>query len=222
MATPQLILPRRPWRTAHAISAALLGVLVASGAGCSGDDDAATQPVACTGGGGPVPGAADDHCTDTDGQPIVQDIGKCSADAGDLGGGGAAGAGGAAEPEPYEVRFSNSAADDDCKYDVSFKNSCIALNTQVFFTVTLDKRSGGAAPGATADSPEIYFADDPFHISPSNNIKAPEGPPGTYKIGPIVFDRSGRWVVRFHFFETCSDIPEDSPHGHVAFYVDVP
>jgi hypothetical protein len=37
-----------------------------------------------------------------------------------------------------------------------------------------------------------------------------------------VFDQSGRWVVRFHYFETCSDVPEDSPHGHVAFYIDVP
>jgi len=37
-----------------------------------------------------------------------------------------------------------------------------------------------------------------------------------------VFDKSGRWVVRFHFFESCSDVPDDSPHGHVAFYIDVP
>jgi hypothetical protein len=66
------------------------------------------------------------------------------------------------------------------------------------------------------------LADDPSHISPSFEITAPEKPAGSYAIGPIVFDRSGRWVVRFHFYETCSDVPPDSPHAHVAFYIDVP
>jgi hypothetical protein len=28
--------------------------------------------------------------------------------------------------------------------------------------------------------------------------------------------------VRFHLHENCSDVPEDSPHGHAAFYVSVP
>jgi hypothetical protein len=46
--------------------------------------------------------------------------------------------------------------------------------------------------------------------------------PGTYSVGPVRFDQAGRWFVRFHFYETCSDAPEDSPHGHVAFWVDVP
>jgi hypothetical protein len=39
--------------------------------------------------------------------------------------------------------------------------------------------------------------------------------------GPLRFDRSGRWVVRFHFYEDCND-GESSPHGHIAFFVDVP
>jgi hypothetical protein len=41
-------------------------------------------------------------------------------------------------------------------------------------------------------------------------------------VGPIVFDQPGKWVVRFHFFENCDDLVEDSPHGHAAFYVQVP
>ena len=125
--------------------------------------------------------------------------------------------------EDFVVRYSNAANDDDCKYSVSFQNSCVALNTPVTFTVTLKRKAdGSAATGADPNSPEIYMADDTSHISPSNNIRAPEGPAGTYAIGPIVFDKSGRWVVRFHFFESCSDVPDDSPHGHVAFYIDVP
>jgi hypothetical protein len=51
---------------------------------------------------------------------------------------------------------------------------------------------------------------------------ASESPAGTYKVGPIKFDAPGDWTVRFHFYENCDDAPEDSPHGHVAFFVHVP
>ena len=63
---------------------------------------------------------------------------------------------------------------------------------------------------------------DDIHPTPSVNVISMESAGGNYKVGPVKLDQSGRWVVRFHFYETCSDIPEDSPHGHVAFYVDVP
>ena len=48
-----------------------------------------------------------------------------------------------------------------------------------------------------------------------------------YKVGPIRFDAAGNapghyWTVRFHLYEECNDSPEDSPHGHAAFYVSVP
>jgi hypothetical protein len=33
---------------------------------------------------------------------------------------------------------------------------------------------------------------------------------------------AGRWNVRFHMYEQCSDLTEDSPHGHITFFVDVP
>ena len=45
--------------------------------------------------------------------------------------------------------------------------------------------------------------------------------PGVYKVGPIKFDAAGKWTVRFHFFEGCTDT-ETSPHGHAAFLVNVP
>ncbi len=209
----------RPGAAVGGLLGASFAVLLVSAPGCGGDDDAASPE--CTVSGGPVEGEADAHCIDDHGDPIVQEIGECQTGA--VGGeGGAGGAGGEAEEEPYEVRYNAAAADDDCKYDVSFTSTCIALNRPVTFAVKLDARSGGAARGAVPDSPEVFLADNRSHISPSNSIKAPEGPAGTYEIGPIVFDRSGRWVVRFHFFEWCNDIPEDSPHGHVAFYVDVP
>jgi hypothetical protein len=128
----------------------------------------------------------------------------------------------AADDEEHETNYGSEADDDDCKYHVSFSNTCIRLNEPVTFTVKLDTKSDGEpAKGAEPSNPEIFMAEGD-HPSPSNNITATESPDGTYKIGPIVFDRSGRWVVRFHFFEDCSDIPEDSPHGHAAFFIDVP
>lgn len=202
------------------ISAAILGSLVLAPS-CSSDDDSAPAPAVCTGTGGPVAGDADMHCVASDGSQIVQSIGKCETDAVDT---GAAGAAGAADDETYTVLYGNSGSDDDCKYDVSFTNSCIAENTPVTFNVTLDKRSESGAPatGDDPNSPEVFLESDPSHITPSLHIDAKETSPGTYAIGPILFDAPGRWVVRFHFFENCSDVPDDSPHGHIAFYIDVP
>lgn len=196
---------------------AVLLWLVAAGCsdGSDGSDDSGAK---CPTVSGPVSGEEDAHCSESDGTPVTQEIGACMADGeGDLG------AGGASSDEPFEVRYGQQAYDDDCKYLVKFENSCVVKGQPVTFKVTLTRKSDGKpATGATPDSPEIYLSSDSSHISPSNQIKAPESPGGVYAIGPIVFDQSGRWVVRFHFFETCSDIPEDSPHAHVAFYIDVP
>jgi hypothetical protein len=198
----------------------LAGVLLAlaiGGAACSDDDkgDDEVDPAACEGGGGPVLSSEPDtHCKSDTGADIVQSIGMCVPAADDDGT--------AADDEEMGVFYDREADDDDCKYHVSFTNTCIKLNQDVTFTVKLTSKSDGkAASGALPSSPEIYMEAD-GHPSPSNDIKAPERPAGTYAIGPIEFDRPGRWVVRFHFFEVCSDIPDDSPHGHTAFYIDVP
>jgi len=202
----------RAWVRARKSVAWLLLALLGGGAACSSDDEG--EPAACVAGGGPALSAEpDDHCQSPSGMDIVQSIGSCvtMADEGD-----------AADEEEMGIFFGREADDDDCKYHISFTNTCITQNQPVTFTVKLSRKSDGAvAPGALPVNPEVFMAEG-SHVSPSNTFSAPEGPPGTYAIGPVVFDRPGRWVVRFHFFETCSDIPEDSPHGHTAFYIDVP
>lgn len=213
-------------RSTRVFSSAVGAVLAATcfvAPACSSDDDASPPATGsmCTDSGGPVEdGAVDMHCIDDSGNPIVQTIGKCETDS-DI---GTAGAGGAGSDETYDVHTTSSAQDDDCKYNVSFTVGCVEVDKPVTFAVKVEKRAapGGPMTGDNPNSPEVYLADNPSHISPSNKINAPEGPPGTYKIGPIVFDESGRWVIRFHLNEECSDTPEDSPHGHVAFYIDVP
>lgn len=206
------------WATVKPVAWVLLA-LASGGAACSSDDDEGStsmQPGTCEGGGGPVTSTMpDDHCKDPSGMEITQEVGMCktSAEEDDAASG---------DEEQYVTSYGSEGNDDDCKYHVSFTNTCIKLNQPVSFTVQLAHKSDGTpATGAAPSHPEIFLADG-SHPSPSNRFTAPEGPPGTYQIGPIVFDRSGRWVVRFHFFEECSDIPEDSPHGHASFYIDVP
>ena len=40
--------------------------------------------------------------------------------------------------------------------------------------------------------------------------------------GPIQFDMPGRWLIRFHVYHTCLDLVNTSPHGHAAFFLNVP
>lgn len=207
---------RSRWRAARAVLG-LLVTMAALGAACSDDEPVGGE---CVGSGGPVAGSPDAHCVAEDGSEITQVIGQC-----------ATGVGEADEGEEHEhdeaeehpILTGNEADDDDCKYHVRFENTCVLANEPVTFTLSLTRKFDGMpAVGTVPSNPEVFLADELTHISPSNDITATEGPPGTYEIGPIVFDRSGRWVIRFHYFENCSDLPADSPHGHVAFYIDVP
>jgi hypothetical protein len=60
------------------------------------------------------------------------------------------------------------------------------------------------------------------HPAPNSNTVSKETTPGTYVIGPVRFDAPGQWVTKFHFYESCSDVATDSPHGHVSFLLSVP
>jgi len=190
-----------------------VGAMAALGVACS-DDDGDGGGGQCIGGDGAVAGAADDHCGTS-----FQVIGACQAAAEEAEGEEHE----HEEEEEHAIQFGREADDDDCKYHVAFENTCVALNQPVTFTLSLTRLMDNMpGAGTNPENPEIFLENDLTHISPSNNITATEGPAGTYEIGPVIFDRSGRWVVRWHYFENCSDIPEDSPHGHVAFYIDVP
>jgi hypothetical protein len=214
-------------------AAALLGVA------CS-DEEVVEPPAAvCTASAvGPVAGPASTHCVAGDGSPVVQAIGVClsggegaeeehehegEGDAGEEHEGDAGEEHEHEEGEEHEPNFGNSADDDDCKYRVSFTNSCVAVNQPVTFTLSLTRKlDNQPGSGTNPAYPEVFLESDPTHISPSNDITATEGPAGTYAIGPVVFDVPGRWVIRYHYFEDCSDVAADSPHGHAAFYIDVP
>jgi hypothetical protein len=200
-----------------ALALALAGAFIVV-QGCSSDEAPAnpqgdgggqTDSGPCPAGGGPDPGPAANHC-----MGMTQAVGMCMMGGED---GGEMDAG--AEPEP-ETNVGTEADDDDCKYHVSFTNDCVRNGgTGTTFNVTVKLLGTNMAPPAGATtSVEAFLGNHPA----GGMIDGTETSPGVYKFGPVIFDRAGKWTVRFHYFETCSDVPEDSPHGHVAFFINVP
>lgn len=204
--------------------AALALAFAMSGAACSSSGTTSSTSTGSGGGssgtGGPVTGPADKHCG-----AKVQPVSAAACHPTDGAGGGgtststSTGAGGAVSE--YGDTLSNAEADDDdCKYHLSWTATSIGENSDVTFTAVITTKSDGKpVPMGDVDI-EAYLNDT--HPAPNSDAKTTESPTGTYAVGPIRFDAAGKWTVRFHIHEDCSDLTEDSPHGHVAFFVNVP
>ena len=183
-------------------AAALLVVMVVAVWSCSSGDERGPA-------GGPASGALDKHCTLSDGGVQVQPTDPTACQTG-----------GAGVTNYGATMYNSEADDDDCKYHLKFTVSPVYQNTDVTFTMTATKKADGApAVGANVD-PEVFL--DTTHPAPNSNQHTTESPPGTYQVGPVRFDKAGQWTVRFHLFEQCLDTVQDSPHGHGAFFIDVP
>ncbi len=196
----------------------------------------------CSSPGGPVTGPEDQHCYESDGGAIIQPTSTpgCYADAaapspGDDGGGGGDDGGGmdagdignCGDSDYGATEYNDHGSDDDCKYDVQWTSTPICLNQPAYFTVIVTKRTDGSALTGANPRPDVVLScDHPVPNGPDGKptarAQSPEVAPGTYVVGPIVFDKSGKWVFRFHFNEECLDISAESPHGHAAFWVNVP
>jgi hypothetical protein len=188
-----------------------MALALAAAAGCSSSDNN-PPPAACMSDGGALSGTAPDMC-----MGMFTAVGMCMTEPED--GGGDMDAGPPEMLPTPSVGTSNN--DDDCKYKVSFTYDCVQKGMPgTVFLVSLKSSTMNNAPVPGAE-PYIEAFLNSTHPAGGNNLGT-EPTPGNYKIGPIVFDQSGKWTVRFHFFPTCSDIPEDSPHGHAAFFIDVP
>lgn len=162
---------------------------------------------ACSSGtpGGPVEGPADTHCGTT---VQATDQAVCSM------------TGTAPEEEESAVLYGTEGDDDDCKYHVKWSSTDVFEDKDITFTVTVTTKSDGKP--ATGAMPVIEAYLNETHPAPNTDSMSAEESGGTYTIGPIQFDAPGRWTVRYHFFHECTDVSEESPHGHAAFYVDVP
>jgi hypothetical protein len=190
----------------------LLGFALVVGA--CGDDS--PKPVSCNPAGGPATGAADTHCAGMPAQatdPAVCNIAPPDAapgtDGGDMTG-----------SDFGDTMYNVEGDDDDCKYHVKYTVTTVCENADVYFTAVVTKKTDNSPlTGATPDL-EVFLNDT--HPAPNSNQHPVESPAGTYKVGPIRFDASGMWTVRWHFYHACYDFMPTSPHGHAAFFLNVP
>jgi hypothetical protein len=177
------------------------------------------------------------HCTLPDGGVIKQEtsMAACNPDASapppsdagaEAGDGGASDDGGGDDGGPNNpygaTHFGSEGDDDDCKYHVAWTATPIRESVDVTFTVVAKNRVDGSPLHGSPIRLEVFLNDT--HPAPNTHQTSSEDPstPGTYTVGPIHFDASGQWTVRFHFHEECADLLDNSPHGHTAFYVQVP
>ena len=161
-------------------------------------------------------GAADTHCGAT---VVTVDPAACTVPDAGVADGGAADGGGTGGSDFGDTMFNAEGDDDDCKYHLTWTASAICENSDVTFTVTATHKADGSAVTGATPSAEVFLGN--AHPAPNSNQKSTELGGGRYSIGPVRFDLAGQWTVRFHFFETCHDSVE-SPHGHAAFFVNVP
>ncbi len=187
---------------------------------------------------GEIIGPPDSHCAAPDGGLTIQTIGVCQVlDPARL----------PPSPATCGVTFSEDAGtpvstvdastsgygptmygsagnDDDCKYYVSWIATPIQEKADNYFTVTVIRLQDMKPATCAGVIPDVFL--DPLDGGiPKHGLPAtppsPEIMPGVYKVGPLRFDQPGTWTARFHFFEECTD-SDDSPHGHAAFFVNVP
>lgn len=167
--------------------------------------------------GGPVAGAADTHCDGV--APVVVDDSPavCGSNTTPI-------STGAASSDYGPTHDGTVADDDDCKYHVSWSSTPIKENTNVTFTVDASVLAapGGPLTGLNTNTAyaEVFLSDT--HPAPPTAQVITEATPGVVTFGPIQFDEKGIWTVRFHLREDCADDNPASPHGHAAFYVEVP
>jgi hypothetical protein len=215
-------------RTAGAAFAVLLIATAASGLACSSSTKTPPPDNSDAAVSGAVPGAVDTHCSGMPPQPVS--LADCHPDAlpptpdPDA----------APEPEYGMTMFNAEGDDDDCKYHIKFDvMPDVSVGGKLTFKMTATKLTDGSpATGAIMDSQGDGVALEGFMDSDNNHVLPNTSPPtmasetpagsGIYTITPVQFDKSGRWVARFHIFELCDDGFDDSPHGHAAFYLDIP
>ena len=131
-----------------------------------------------------------------------------------------------------DTLFDSEGDDDDCKYHVAWTSTPVEKGKPFTLTVTATSKTTGEPlehiaaqdPGKPALSRiEPFLPCEPSHLAPTSDYEArvTEIGPGTFTVGPVVFDESGHWAVRYHFYEECFN-NVTTPHAHIAFFVNVP
>lgn len=200
----------RARRLFRATACVLIGGFLAASTGCQSNPDPGGPS------GGPVAGALDNHC-----QSRIQPTNASSCKPTfDMATSGTADMGAGEESEYGETQFNAEGNDDDCKYLVKYSVTPVRKGVAATFTATLTSLATNKPVTGANVRAEVFLSDT--HPAPNTGADTTESSPGTYVIGPVQFDEPGKWTVRYHYFEECVESLEDSPHGHIAFYVNVP
>jgi hypothetical protein len=163
-----------------------------------------------------VAGPADSHCAGK--EVVVVDPAACHpADAGEVDAGEADA--GVPKSDFGATLFGSEGDDDDCKYHVKWTSTAVTSGADVTLAIVATNLKAGTPVAAAKPYAEIFLTDT--HPGPNTPVQTTETSPGNYTIGPVKLDVSGKWTVRFHFAADCED-GETSPHGHVAFFLNVP
>jgi hypothetical protein len=198
-------------RSASSLSLGLLVVALATTSACTSKSNAGPE-------GTSVTGALDTHCGS---KTQTVDSATCHAAPADAGAAPADDAGTAPPDEDvYGPTLYNAEGDDDqCKYHAKWTVSGARNGGDATFTLIATSKADGKPLTGAHPRAEVFL--DETHPAPNTDQRATETSPGTYTVGPIKFDAAGKWTVRFHFSEECND-GDESPHGHIAFFVSVP
>jgi hypothetical protein len=179
--------------------------------------------------GGPVVGPIDNHCyIGPDGGPGGGPISPTPIDPDLVHGACALQDAGPNPPPPGPqygpTMYNSSSNDDDCKYQVGWWSTPIQQGKVTFWVSNVFTTTGLPMdlPNAAANSIAEVFLSDTHPAPNASQQVTTEVDAGVYMIGPVTFDKPGTWTVRFHFNEECFDVSPNSPHGHAAFFVNVP
>jgi hypothetical protein len=184
-----------------------------------------SEPV-CTTAGAAVAGPTDTHCA---GKVQTITAAACTTNPDDARATGAVGSDPAtADACAYGPTQANQESDDDeCKYHIKWTTTPLCQG-DVTMTVTITQIADGAP---AAGIPSGLFVEsfqpksptqacDVARSHPGQNAFLQEKAPGVYE-GIVPFDAPGLWTLRFHIRDECDTLSPESPHGHVAYRVDV-
>ncbi len=160
-------------------------------------------------------------CLIDDDASTPADLGTGAVDAAATAEDATAASAGGAGAEYGPTQSGSQGNDDDCKYHVTWESTPVAQGQDLTFKVTLTTLSDGKPNGSAPIFAEVFLDDK--HGAPDTKQSSRETTtPGTYLVGPVRVDQAGQWTVRFHVHGECSDLADDSPHGHAAFFFKVP
>lgn len=118
-----------------------------------------------------------------------------------------------------DTLYNAAGPDDECKYNIQWSSTPVSQNKNVTFNLKAVTRADNKPVTGAEPSIEVFL--DESTPGPSTNQATQETSNGVYSIGPVQFNKPGKWTVRFHLYGQCGD-EAGSPHGHAAFFVSVP